>query len=380
VTKAASHTLSPRRSDTKLFDGSGPISTSAIAPPAVDEVPDRYDASCKRCVSRIPVPHGADATDPQAASAPPPCSDDPEQRRRLLARLRAKIRALEGNTASWLPEPASEGTSLPLAHDKAVSDGVLRAPRRLRTVGAASSSSFVAGAWTLGASTFDACLPGGCLDPAGLIELKPAAYGDWPVTLMFAACLAVRRQHAASAHRKASAPLLWCTTSHFRAEHGGLYGPGLMHLGLSPESLILVDAPREADALWAIEEGVRSKTLSLVIGLVKKAGLTPSRRLGLATSAGETPALLLTSPSAPPAPSAPLRLRLQRLPAAPDPLNARAPGAARLRLTLERCRGAPAMVEGRVFDLEWCDVTYRFRMAADVADRAYRAPQAGQRA
>jgi protein ImuA len=223
-------------------------------------------------------------------------------------------------------------------------------------------------------------LPGGCFDPAGLIELKPESHGDWPVTLMFAACLAIRRQRFASDHRKSPAPVLWCTTSHFRAEHGGLYGPGLIHLGLSPETLILVDAPREADALWAIEEGMRSKTLSLVIGLIKEAGLTPSRRLGLAASAGETPALLLTSPSSPPAPSAPLRLRLQRLPAAPDVLNVRAPGTTRLRLTLERCRGAPAMVEGRVFDLEWCDVTYRFRMAADVADRASRAPQAGQRA
>jgi hypothetical protein len=252
--------------------------------------------------------------------------------------------------------------------------------RHRQSAAFATSPAAVREVWTLGEATFDACLPGGCLDPAGLIELKPMSHGDWPVTLMFAACLAVRRQRVASAYRKASAPVLWCTTSHFRAEHGGLYGPGLMDLGLSPETLVLVDASRETDALWAIEEGLRSKTLSLVVGLIKEAGLTPSRRLGLATSASETPALLLTSPSGPSAPSAALRLRLQRAPAPSHPLDARAPGAARLRLTLERCRGAPAMVEERTFDLEWCDVTYRFRMAADVADRAYRAPQAGQRA
>jgi protein ImuA len=298
----------------------------------------------------------------------------------LLAGLRAKVRALEGNVASWSPEIFSTDAPSPLAHDKANSGHPLRASRYRQAVVAPPVCPSATGAWTLGEASFDACLPDGCLDPAGLIELKPVSHGDWPVTLMFAACLAIRRQRVASDHRKTSAAVLWCATSHFRAEHGGLYGPGLIHLGLSPEALILVDAPRETDALWTIEEGVRSKTLSLVVGFVKEAGLTPSRRLGLATSAGETPALLLTSPSSPPAPSAPLRFRLQRLPAGPDVLNVRAPGTARLRLTLERCRGAPAIVEGRAFDLEWCDVTYRFRMAADVADRASRAPQAGQRA
>lgn len=355
---------------------------AAATPSAVDEAPDQYDASCKRCVPRTPMPHGADAPDPQAASAPPLRSLDPKERRRLLARLRAEVRALEGNVTGWLAEPAArpdEPSPVPQSMEAA---GHARAvPCQPRPSVAASFSSTVApGVWTLGEAAFDACLPGGRLDPAGLIELKPRSHGDWPVVLTFAACLAMRRQLAAGVSRKAAAPILWCATSHCRAEHGWLYGPGLVGLGLSPESLVLVEAAREADALWALEEGVRSKALSLAIGLLKEVGLTPSRRLGLAASAGETPALLLTLPSSPPAPSASLRLRLQRAPAGPHPLDARAPGVVRLRLTLERCRGAPAMVEARSFDLEWCDVTYRFRMAAAVADRAYRAPQAGQRA
>ena len=349
MTKAAPHILSPCRSDMALFDDPGQISAAAIAPPAVEEAPDWYNASCKRCVPRTPMSHGADASDPQAASAPPLRSSDPKERRQLLARLRRKIRELEGNVASWLAQPVTQAAEAP-------------------------------GAWTLGEPAFDACLPGGRLDPAGLIELKPASHSDWPVALTFAACLAVRRQLVESGHRKAFAPVLWCATSYFHAEHGRPYGPGLMELGLSPESLLLVDAPREADALWVLEEGVRSKTLSLVIGLFSEVDLTPSRRLGLAALAGGTPALLLTSPSSPPAPSASLRLRLQRAPSSPHPLDIQAPGTARMRLALERCRGAPAMVETRSFDLEWCNVTYRFRMAADVADRAYRTPQAGQRA
>jgi protein ImuA len=223
----------------------------------------------------------------------------------------------------------------------------------------------------------------------GLVELKPAGHDDWPATLAFAACLAKRRQlgvletqgEQEAAGRSASVkPILWCMTPRFAAEHGGLYGAGLAELGLSPCDAILVDAPREANALWALEEGLRSKTLSLAIGLMKEVALTPSRRLGLAAAAGLTPGLLLTLPSSPPAPSASLRLRLRRLSSAPHPFDPRAPGASRVRLTMERCRGASPASEALSFDLEWCDVTYRFRMAAQVADRSFAASSARQRA
>jgi protein ImuA len=259
---------------------------------------------------------------------------------------------------------------------------------RSRPVAPAPRFSPLASApWTLGEAAFDACLPGGGLDPAGLVELKPGDHGDWPATLAFAACLTVRRQAGSldrrtdpGAARNAPKPVLWCTTPRFTAEHGRLYGPGLAGLGLPPASVIMVDAPREADALWALEEGLRSGGISLAVGLLKEVDLTPSRRLGLAASAGRTPGLLLTPPSSPPAPSASVRLRLRRLPGAPHPLDRRAPGAPRLRLTLERCRRASLAAETLSLDLEWCDVTYRFRLAADVADRAHATPDTRQRA
>ncbi len=243
-------------------------------------------------------------------------------------------------------------------------------------------------AWTLGEAAFDACLPGGGLDSAGLVELKPGDHGDWPATLTFALCLTVRRQMGSLEGEAAPGaprtvpkkPVLWCTTPRFASEYGRLYGPGLAGLGLSPASLIMVDAPRESDALWALEEGLRSGGIMLAVGLLKEVDLTPSRRLGLAASTGRTPGLLLTPPSSPPAPSASLRLRLRRLPGASHPLDRSAPGAPRVRLTLERCRGAPPAAETLSLDLEWCDVTYRFRLVADVADRAHATPGARQRA
>ena len=364
MTKAAPHSLSPCCSATALFDDPGEISPATAAPSATGEASDLCDASCKCGVPRTLKPHGADGPMAHGPSAPIfPMREPGEMRRRSVARLRAEIRALEGNRTQWCAGAGLRG------QDGCLQSGLASSPGRARFE-----------PWTLGEAAFDDCLPGGCLDPAGLIELKPASHGDWPAAVRFAACLAMRRQCALAAHRQAPAPLLWCATSHFLAEHGKPYGPGLSDLGLAPETLILVDVAREADVLWALEESVRSKTLSVAMGLLKGVALTPSRRLGLAASAGETPVVLLTSPSSPPALSAPLRLRLQSAPSGPHPFDARAPGATRIRLTLERCKGAPAMVEARSFDLEWCNVTYRFRMAADVVDRAFRATQSGQRA
>jgi protein ImuA len=229
----------------------------------------------------------------------------------------------------------------------------------------------------LGEALFDARLPGGCLDPASLIELKPADHGDWPATLAFAACLAVRCLDAgrAGARQKSMAqPVLWCSTTPLVAEHGHLHGRGLAGLGLAPETLISVEAAREADALWTLEEGLRSGALSLAVGVLKAVELTPSRRLSLAAAQGRTPALLVTLPASAPAPSAAVRLRLRRLPSAPHPLDPRALGPPRIRLMLERCRRAPSAVETVSLDLEWCDVTYRFHMASGVGDRAFAAP------
>lgn len=346
------------------------------------------DAFCKRCVPRTRVSRGADGPDPLVPSAPPSrlsLQTAALDRRRLIESLGTQVRALEGGAAgerSCEPRGAEVSGHAP---------GTIHRPRP--DVSASSFSPFVprapADAWTLGEAAFDDCLPGGGLDTTGIVELKPGDYGDWPTTLAFALCLTVRR-HLTSPGTGGSAlgdgrnapgkRVLWCTTPRFASEHGRLYGAGLDGLGLSPADLIMVDAPRESDALWALEEGLRSGGVALVVGLLKGVDLTPSRRLGLAASAGRTPGLLLTPPSSPPAPSASLRLRLRRLPGAPHPLDRRAPGAPRLRLTLERCRGSPLAAEALSLDLEWCDVTCRFRLVADVADRAHAAPGSWQRA
>lgn len=320
-----------------------------------------------------------------------------EGRQALLERLRAKVRRLEGESAhslaapSW-QSPAHSSTEMPPNLPGAPQSHLaLWHPVGAETAGLPpfpfsreeGQGAGVAGGWTLGEAAFDSHLPGGCLDQDSLIELKPDAHGDWPATLAFAACLAARRLHAGravSGRGPAWPSVLWSTTHALVAEHGRLHGHGLAGLGLAPDMLISAEAAREADALWALEEGLRCGALSLAVGVLKGVGLIPSRRLGLAAAQGRTPVLMLTLPASAPAPSAAVRLRLRRLPSGPHPLDHRAPGAPRVRLTLERCRRAPSAIETVSLNLEWCDVTYRFRLASGVGHRAVAARDARERA
>lgn len=293
----------------------------------------------------------------------------------VLDRLKEQVRRLEGNAARPLDAGMRTTKSSPGMEASGHPLGTCPRPRS----GVSMPPSPTTG-WTLDEVALDSLLPGHGLDPASLIELKPGDHGDWPATLAFAACLAVRRLRGlADASPRPAGPVLWCATRPLLLEHGRMHGRGLAALGLAPETLIAVEAPREADGLWVLEEGLRSRALSLVVGVLGDVPLTPSRRLGLAAAAGETPALLLTLPAGAAAPSAALRFRLRRLPSAPHPFDPKALGAPRFRLALERCRQAPSSV-GSSFDLEWCHVTYRFHLASGVADRAAAASFSGERA
>ena len=295
--------------------------------------------------------------------------------RHVIALLKEQVRRLEGSAARPL-DVGMAAAKLPRGMEASGRPpGICPRPRS----GVSMPLSRTAG-WTFNEAAVDGLLPGNGLDPASLVELKPGDHGDWPAALAFAACLAVRRLRGlASSGSRPSGPVLWCATRSLLFEHGRLHGQGLAALGLPPEQLIAVEIPREADALWVIEEALRSRALSLVVGVVRDVPLTPSRRLGLAAATGATPALLLTSPMGAPAPSAALRFRLRRLPSAPHPFDAKAPGAPRFRLVLERCRQAPSSLESS-FDLEWCDVTYRFHLASGMAARAAAAPFSRKRA
>jgi protein ImuA len=214
---------------------------------------------------------------------------------------------------------------------------------------------------SLGEAAVDGALPWGGL-PDGLHEIGG----------LFAEAAAIA--FAAVLLGRLSGPVLWC-----RHRRGGTlgapYAPGLARYGLTPERLLLADAGRAADALWALEEGARSGALAAVVGEGVTPDLTAGRRLQLAAEAGATPVLIL-----PPhdgvgtASSALTRWRIRALPSGlVAGRSVAGPGASRWSVELLRCRGGVP----RSWCLEWDDATHSVHMVADLADRPLAAAAAG---
>ncbi|MEI9900967.1 MAG: hypothetical protein WDN31_13445 [Hyphomicrobium sp.] len=240
-------------------------------------------------------------------------------------------------------------------------------------------------AWMLGEPEIDRRL-GGALDTASLHEVKAApkgagvAAGDWAAALGFALRLGVRRLEGLAASptgSPGSGGILWCWPSQFAREFGAPYGRGLAALDLAPSAWLFVETARASDALWAMEEGLRSQSLALVIGVLSEAELTPARRLSLVAAEHSTPCLLVTDPRLSAAGSTATRWRVGACRSGAHPYDASAPGAARYEVALERCRHRPLTHEPLPLLLEWSDETHRFRMAAAVADRAHAPRVAG---
>ena len=133
----------------------------------------------------------------------------------------------------------------------------------------------------LGAEPIDAALGGG-LAFGSLHELAPAAPLHLGAAAGFALALAAR-----AGGRKTT---LWIQPDFAGTEAGMLYGPGLTAFGLPMERLLLLRVARPVDALWAMEEGLKSRVLSAVVAELTEDGaaadLTATRRLALAARDG----------------------------------------------------------------------------------------------
>lgn len=121
------------------------------------------------------------------------------------------------------------------------------------------------------------------LDGAALHEIAPAiaALSDDAAATLFVAGVAARFAAAAEAR------VLW-VLSRF-----DLYAPGLEQAGLPPGRVIFAEGRDDREVLALIEDALRHGALAAVVGEVKRADMTATRRLQLAAEAGQTPVLLL---------------------------------------------------------------------------------------
>ncbi|MEZ5778039.1 MAG: hypothetical protein R3E44_06725 [Paracoccaceae bacterium] len=134
-------------------------------------------------------------------------------------------------------------------------------------------------------------------------------------------------------------PVLWVQDRLSSSETGRPYLAGI---GVIP--VIRVDVTRGADVLWAMEDGLRCKGLSAVIGEIwgnpPALSFTATKRLALRAEANGIPCWLIRRAASPDLSAARDRWRVASLPSAPHPDDPQAPGDPRWRVELFRSRHA----------------------------------------
>jgi protein ImuA len=224
-----------------------------------------------------------------------------------------------------------------------------------------------------GIAALDRVLPGGGLARGTLHEILGMG-GDEEDGALAAAFAAGILGRLAAAD---DGMVLWCLP------RTDLYGPGLAAHGLDPARLVLVRAPRNAEILWAMEEGLRAPSIAAVVGEVGSLAAVASRRLQLAAERSGITAFLLrrwrdggqaarerSLPNA-----AVTRWRIAALPSQPPPIPSPASGGGlgwgcgvgrpRWWVELLRCRGG----EPACWEVEEADATGHVSLASALADR-----------
>jgi protein ImuA len=235
------------------------------------------------------------------------------------------------------------------------------APVRLedlrRLVAAPSLDSGQDRFFSFGLPALDRLLPRQGLSLNSVHEIHAASLLDLPAALGFLTALIVSFPE--------TGPIFIVTSAQSLASLGRPYGHGLHRLGLDPGRLTFVEAQKDAEAFWAIEETLRSGAPKIVVGLIAQSlDLKKSQRLSLAAREAGRPLLLLRPPKAAVASAAETRWRIRAAPAHRESSGALA--GWRWQAALERCRNGST----GEFELEWSHASHRFGLAAALADPA----------
>lgn len=193
--------------------------------------------------------------------------------------------------------------------------------------------------------------PGSYPDPAPLLEEACAARaGDDAAALAFALA---RIGEAGGRPPMLVAPRRWL------GEHGR---PFALAVRPGDACLLLVAVRNEDDALWAMEQALRSGAVAGVVGAIARASLTQTRRLDFAAREGGSIGVLLRSAEGGLS-AARRRWRIAAAPGAAHPFDAKAPGRWRIAAELTRRRDGPP----GAWMMEEDDGTHRLRLAARLA-------------
>ncbi|MEM1036744.1 MAG: hypothetical protein AAGI14_08305 [Pseudomonadota bacterium] len=187
-------------------------------------------------------------------------------------------------------------------------------------------------------------------------EVCETQHGDLPALFGFSLAASARRRGV----------ILHVQQSTLGIEHGDILTAGAEGFQSQANSVLSVFTRKGTDALWAIEEGIKSAAVGLVIAEIVDCDFTASRRLVLASSRYGVPVILLMPYMREGTTAATARWRVRPRLSANNQFDPRGLGAARWHAVLERSRQAPHFA-GRRFDLEWNDETLSLTMAPKLA-------------
>ncbi|WP_246270292.1 ImuA family protein [Hongsoonwoonella zoysiae] len=271
-----------------------------------------------------------------------------------IAELRRRIAAIEGR-------PALKAQFAPAPADAAMTQG----PARLPT----------------GVDGFDRLFAQPGLCRGTLHEITAAETRTAGALSGFAAGL------LSLLSREREGDLLWVADPQAMREAGTPFAAGLAEFGLDPARILLVTPRRVEDALWALEEGARSRAILAVAGEVhgapKALDLTATRRLALKAQSSGTTVFLLrhASPGDPTAATTRLCVSPRIRPRVAGAGRARPVARPGWRVLVAKNRdGRPGEVE-----LEWDHARRSFvtpadlePLVSDTPDRPVGAPAGGQ--
>ena len=154
-------------------------------------------------------------------------------------------------------------------------------------------------------------------------------------------------------------PLALVTTDLWLRERGRPFARGLGGL-----RLLWVAVRKEAEALWALEEVLKSGAVAGALATVESVPFVAGRRLDFAAHAGRAVGVILRTSPARELSAARRRWRIGALGSGEAAFDPRAPGPPRWRAELTRRRDGPP----GSWNLEQEDETGRLRVVAGLAD------------
>jgi protein ImuA len=298
-------------------------------------------------------PRSADGASP-LAKAPFGQTDVPVGRPVMVHRSKTTGQG-ENVVCQSARDPDAQGQALDLTGDSSIA--------KLRCTIAKLETSFFRATPTtlsLGVPEIHRHLPGPGLACGVLHEVGAASYGDGPAALAFQFAL------ASLALQAKPGLVIMVLSQRACAEWGRPYGHGLDRLGIDPNRLMLVEAHTDKEALWSLEEILRSRVQPAMVAgaLANRPDLTASRRLNLAAAVLAIPLALAFHAKAGGESAAATRWRIGTIPASRDRFGALL--NPRWSVSLERCRhGRPG-----TWFVEWNHVAHRFSLVEGMADRS----------